>query len=90
MTITEREADDIFAQFLEEKGISPCECGRVIDRADVAWNNAQTESGTPLSFVEVQCLNCQAEIIYWSSWYPDISSFEELVEHVLEDAERSG
>lgn len=83
--ITEQEADSRFAGFLSEQGLSPCKCGRVIDRADVAWNSGETEAGTGYSVVEVQCISCLEEITHWSSWYSEIDNFEELVKHVLPD-----
>jgi hypothetical protein len=86
MSLQESEADNLFAQFLADRNLSPCQCGRKIDRADVAWNCGQTEAGTEYSCVEVQCLNCLEEIIYWTSWHSDITDFEDLVENVLEDA----
>jgi hypothetical protein len=70
---------------LRRRGVSPCKCGRVIDRADVAWNNACSEAGTSYSTVTIICLACDAPIAYWRSWYPEIEDFEELIDHVLDD-----
>lgn len=79
------QADTIFHDFLVDMKLTPCKCGREIDRADVAWNNAETEAGTPHSSVTIQCVSCQEGIAWWHSWWPEIESFEELVERVLDD-----
>lgn len=87
--MTEAEVDEAFAAFLTENSLSPCKCGRHIDRADVAWNNGETEYGTPYSYVEIQCLGCQEEIASWSSWI-DFDSFEDVVDIGLKDYEPNG
>ncbi len=79
-------ADEKLTAILAEHGKTECpSCGKKIDRADVAWNNADTEAGTPFTWVEIQCLACQTEIIHFSSWYPAADDLDDLIEHVLPD-----
>jgi len=54
-------------------------CGKEIDRGDVAWNCACTEAGTECSILSIICQKCSTEIIYEDSWNPGIENFEEFV-----------
>lgn len=87
--MTETEAEQHFAHYLRELGLDSCpQCGRLIDRGDVAWNSAFTEAGTDFSVGEIICQQCDHEIAYWHSWYPKPDTFAEFVEHVLPDLDR--
>jgi hypothetical protein len=83
--LTEEEAETRLAEELQRRHLANClGCGKKIDRGDVAWNTGQTEYGTPYSYVEIQCLNCQTEIGSYHTWY-EIETFSELVESTLND-----
>lgn len=43
-------------------------CRHEIGFGDIAWNEGQTEAGTPTSWIQIQCLSCQKEIAWISSW----------------------
>ena len=60
------------------------DCGREIDRGDIAWNSPSTEAGTPMSFVEIICQGCQTGIAHVWSWWPGIDDFSDVLK-VLED-----
>lgn len=80
------EYDEIFQQILKQykKDICP-NCGKIIDRGDLCWNNPSTDAGTDYCVVEIQCQQCDTEIAHGHSWYPGADNFEELVNNVLED-----
>jgi hypothetical protein len=79
-------SDEKLAAVLVEHGKSNCpSCGRIIDRGDVAWNNAQTESGTPCTWVQIQCVKCESEIGHFWSWWPGADDFDDLVDNVMHD-----
>jgi hypothetical protein len=76
--------DEKLTAILAKHGKSNCpKCGRLLDRGDVAWNNADTEAGTPFTWVEIQCQQCDTEIAHFSSWWPGADDLDELVENVL-------
>jgi len=78
-------SDQQFANVLKEHGTLYCpSCGKVIDRGDVAWNNASTHAGTPYSSILIECLRCDTEILYLTSWF-EIDSFAELVDVLARD-----
>jgi hypothetical protein len=80
------EADKTLSRKLDEMGKTKCpNCGRILDRGDVAWNSASTEAGTDYSRAHIQCQACETEIADWWSWYPCADTFEEFVENVLPD-----
>jgi len=84
--MTEKEAEKYFREILLEHSMSNCPiCGKVIDRGDVAWNNASTEAGTPCCSVEIQCLGCDTEIAHIESWWPGIDDFEDVIEVLSRD-----
>jgi hypothetical protein len=63
-------------------------CGHEIGFGDIAWNEGSTSEGTPTSWFHIQCINCQKEIAWFSSWYPhDVNDEEdlELLLRVLEE-----
>ena len=84
------DADQKFAELLTLHGMERCPaCGKVVDRADVAWNNQDTEAGTPYATIEIICLKCGTSIAHLDTWYPSIDSFDELVD-ILEDELQKG
>lgn len=86
---TETRSDDKrFAEILAKHGATHCpNCGKKIDRGDVAWNSGQTEWGTPNTYVEIMCARCDTEIVWFRSWYPEVNNFTELLDQVMEDWE---
>lgn len=83
--------DDRLKTVLADKGYSHCpSCGREVDRGDVAWNEAGTEAGTPVSVIKIQCQACDEEVVYFFSWYPCIEVFEEAVDVIEDDLEPKG
>lgn len=83
--MTESEAETELHEILCSKGKDTCQCGREIDRADVAWNEGDTGEGTPFTWVTIQCQACDEQLANFSSWYPSADTFEELVEFCFED-----
>lgn len=80
------DADKEFKRIMSEHGKDKCpNCGKEIDRGDVAWNNRSTDAGTDYATGEIQCSACDTEIANGSSWYPGADDFEEFVENLLED-----
>lgn len=72
--------DRTLKQILADHNATACpECGQEIGWGDIAWNNGSTEYGTGYSTVEIQCNTCQHEIAHIDSWYPEISSNDELL-----------
>lgn len=79
-------ADQRFAEFMADRGQACCPtCGRVLDRGDVSWNNANTGEGTPFTYSQIVCQGCDTEIAHWSSWYPGADDWDDFVDHVLPD-----
>ena len=68
---------------LEHKSLFCGCCGHEIGFGDIAWNNGQTEYGTPYTMIEVQCEACQNEIAQISAW-TEIESNDDLLD-VLSD-----
>jgi len=88
MRMNEQQAEARFAEILTERGLATCpDCGRRIDRGDVAWNSGETEAGTGYSDVHIICQECGRAIARIQSWYSDIPSFEECVEMVLDSSD---
>jgi hypothetical protein len=84
------KGDELLEQALAAHGKSNCpSCSRKIDRGDVAWNDGDTEAGTPYTHVEIQCQQCETEIVNFCSWWPGGSQydFDDTMEHVLKDWE---
>ncbi len=78
------DSDDTkLAEILARHNLAICKCGKQIDRVDVAWNNAETESGTSCCSLEIICQACGDSVLHMNSWWPWIDSFNEFVE-VLE------
>ncbi len=78
------DSDDTkLTEILARNNLAICKCGKQIDRVDVAWNNADTESGTSCCSLEIICQVCGNSILHMNAWYPEIESFNEFVE-VLE------
>ena len=76
---------------LNDLGYVNCTCGKAVDMADIAWNNACTEAGTDCSSVTVQCAACYADIVHFNSWYPSIDDHVDLcvvIEHDCPDKQR--
>jgi hypothetical protein len=86
MTGDERD-DELLAEALARHHASCCpNCGRSLDRGDVSWNDASTSEGTPYTWAQIQCQNCDAEVARWYSWWPGCDyDFSVFVEHVLPD-----
>ena len=42
--------------------------GRIIDIGDMAWNNGESDYGSPCSVIECQCQKCGTEIFHFSTW----------------------
>lgn len=76
--------EERLARVLEEKGLDRCKCGRIIDRGDVAWNEAATEAGTDYTTVIIQCQACDEELLYVHSWWPWVDGFDEVID-IIED-----
>jgi hypothetical protein len=82
--MTEAEADAEFHQTLVAHSKTHCPtCGKAIDRGDVAWNNGETEAGTPYSSAIIQCQACDTEIARWSGW-TEADNWIEFVEKMLD------
>src|SRR5690349_17570176 len=65
------DPDAVLAAKLESMGKSACpSCGRRLDRGDVAWNEASTSEGTPITWAHIQCQACDTEVAEWWSWWP--------------------
>lgn len=80
--------DERLREILDAHGSSLCkECGRDLDRGDVAWNSASTEYGTPYSVIEIICQACDTEALHLESWYPGIDDFEEALRVLEKDWE---
>lgn len=62
-----------------------CTCGHEIGFGDIAWNEGCAEYGTPISWVQIQCLFCQKEIAWIYSWtlFNDYGTDEERMSIVL-------
>lgn len=77
--MNETEAELALEEALRAHGKSNCpNCGKKIDRGDIAWNSGETEYGTGYSVIEIQCLGCSTEIAHWHSWVNEIDNFEDL------------
>lgn len=81
------DADQKLTEVLAAKNKDKCpKCNKQIDRGDVAWNTASTESGTPYSVMEIICEKCFTEIYHGTTWF-EIESFEEFVKELEENLE---
>ena len=84
--------DLAIAEALAAHGVSCCpHCGRVLDLGDVSWNDAESGSGTPMTWAQIICQRCDTEVAHWSSWWPggqdgDVTDF---VVNVLPDWKNS-
>lgn len=58
-------------------------CNHEIGLGDIAWNEASTEAGTPVSTIEIQCVICQTEIKWLHSW-TGIDDIDDLLD-IIED-----
>jgi len=74
---------DEVTQVLKKFNSEKCECGRILDRGDIAWNTGCTEYGTGYSVLEVICQSCDEEIKIIHTWY-EVDCFEEFLTE-LED-----
>ena len=82
--------DEKFTGILKTIGIEKCpDCGKCVDRGDVAWNSASTEAGTGYSVLEILCQQCDTEVYRTVSWYPSIGDFEEFVSVLTEEINES-
>lgn len=82
----EADQDGRLRAILARHNASACtNCGRIIDRGDIAWNASSTMAGTPTSFVEIQCQACDTEIAQVFSWWPSVQSFREAVNILAQD-----
>jgi hypothetical protein len=71
--------DEKLKAVLKSKGKDTCpNCGREIDRGDMAWNNGSTEYGTGYCVVECQCQQCDTELFEFHSWHPAIDDIDDL------------
>lgn len=71
-------------KILREHDAEVCpNCGHEIGFGDLAWNEARSEAGTPYTVIEIQCINCQTEIVQIMSWFPTADYPEELL-NILE------
>lgn len=78
---------DRLTSVLTEHTATLCQqCQQPIGWGDIAWNNGETESGTPMTYIEIQCTSCQYEIAGIWSWWPGIDEhdFEADVIWILE------
>jgi hypothetical protein len=72
--------DEELARILAEHKTTACpSCGHEIGFGDIAWNNGDTESGTPYSYVDIQCAVCQGPIAQIHSWWPEITDNDDLL-----------
>jgi len=53
---------------LKEHDAEKCICGHKIGWGDLAWNEGQTEAGTPCSSVYIECQACLTELAWIHSW----------------------
>lgn len=53
---------------LREHNAEFCTCGNEIGFGDIAWNEGNTSEGTPTSWVQIECVNCQREVAWVNSW----------------------
>ena len=79
-----KEEEQRLKEILKSKGSSICQCGREIDFGDIAWNEACTESGTPLCCIEIECQACDEAIKLIHSWYP-AETIGELIDVINDD-----
>jgi hypothetical protein len=80
------DPDRNLAVALARHGKSTCQCGRIIDRGDVAWNSGSTEAGTEYSVIWIICQACDTEIAQVHSWMPWIDTFEEAVHELMDSS----
>lgn len=75
---------------LREHGAESCSCGHELGFGDIAWNEGQTEAGTPASWIQIQCLVCQRENAWIHSWtwFDEELSYEERTEKILSILEK--
>lgn len=79
-------AEEKLASWLKQNKIESCShCSKPLDRNDVAWNDADSGSGTPMTMVNISCSVCLTEAYLGYSWYPCTDTFEELIDNVLID-----
>lgn len=79
LTQPEPNESDSIKSILAEKGYEKCpECGRELDIGDLAWNEASTSEGTPMSMVVCQCQACNSNIFIIHSWTSSIDTVDEL------------
>lgn len=79
------EQDRELERILSEHNAKLCpECDHEIGWGDIAWNSGQTEAGTGHSSVEIQCVTCLHEIVYFHSWYSEIEDRGDLL-HVMKN-----
>jgi len=62
---TEKELDERLHTVLVKYGKDVCpNCGRCIDRGDMAWFESTNESGTDIDIVMIECQRCDTELFY--------------------------
>ena len=83
-----KDPDEALLNVLKRKGKDICpNCGRVIDRGDMAWNNGSTKYGTGYCVVECQCQQCDTELFKVDSWYPSINDTDDLAYVINQELE---
>lgn len=65
---TEEKLNERLKKVLIDHNAEFCDCGHEISFGDIAWNEGQTEAGTPTSWIHIQCQACQTEMAWVSSW----------------------
>lgn len=84
--MTEQEENTLISDTLTKLGISHCpKCNRELGRKDISWANGQTEYGTPFCVLEIDCYDCDEEIVSMNDWYPEIDGVEIFCELLLEE-----
>jgi hypothetical protein len=72
-------------EILRKHNAEFCTCGQEISLGDIAWNEGQSEAGTPASWVQIVCPACQREIAWVHSWtwFDEDLSDSKRIEKVL-------
>lgn len=80
--------DNELKRTLRQNNLEFCQCGRAFDRGDVAWNNGESEYGTPYSTLEIICLNCGTEAVRIDIW-TNIEGFGEFITELQYQLEKN-
>lgn len=86
--LTEEERRELDA-FLHQNGYLKCDCGQALSSAAIRLIDSCTEYGTPLTYLEIKCPQCDMNIEDHQSWWPAADDFDDLLRVFHEMIEQS-